>query len=269
MSQVVPVTVALALALLACFGGPSEAPEPVPEAPEPVEAPSTPEPAEQPGHVIGVTSLRKQPTDDKKIDDGSGKQVSNWIATLYRGETVTIFGKNPAGDWHNARLSDGTEGWLKGDRVVAGADTRVVTLYQEGKTFRRPDLLALDTDKTIEPGSLLFVIQEKDQFSEVDYPRSGWSSNTAWTLTSELSEDPAEVEVAKVVAKIRHLRAENSEDAKQLEELARSQFGSSRLISLLDEPEAEGGAAPEGEEVDLEAGDAGDAGDAADPGGAE
>jgi hypothetical protein len=262
MSQVVPVTVAFALGMLACFGGSSESPEPAPVEPEPVAAPTEPEPAERPGHVIGVTSLRKQPNDDKKVDDGSGKQVSNWVATLYRGETVTVFGENPAGDWVNARLSDGAEGWLKADRVVAGAEVKVATLYEEGKTFRRPDLLALDTDKTIEPGSLLFVVQEKDQFSEVDYPRSGWNSNKAWTLTSELVEDPNEVEVAKVVAKIRHLRAENSDDAKQLEELARSQFGSSRLIALLDQPVEEGEAPPEGEEGDLEAGGGGDPGGA-------
>ncbi|MEZ4241085.1 MAG: SH3 domain-containing protein [Myxococcota bacterium] len=258
MTHVVPLALAIAASLIGCFGGGStETPAPAPQPEVAAPAPAPDEPAERNGFVIGVTSLRKEPTDDRKIDDGSGKQVSNWIATLYRGEQVTVFGENDAKDWVHARLPLGDEGWLKADRVVAGPDVRAATLYDEGKTFRRPDLLALDTDKTIEPGSLLFVMQEKDQFAEVDYPRSGWSSNKAWTLTSELIYDPNEVEVAKVVAKVRHLRAEGSEDAKQLEELARSQFASSRLITLLDQPDA----APSGDEgegdgeEDLEAGD--------------
>lgn len=224
-------------------------------APSEVEAaaPAAPEPAEpQAGFVLGVTTLRKIASDDRKMPDPAGgdKQVSNWVATLYRGEEVSILGAE--GEWSNVRASDDSEGWIHTDRMVVGADTKVGTLFDEGKVFARPDLLALEADRTVEAGALVFVVDEKEQFSQVDYPRSGFNSAKAWTLTSGLVFDANEVAAAKLIAKVRHLRSQNDASAKQLEDLARSQFGSSRLIALLDQPiegvegEGEGGVEGDG-----------------------
>lgn len=240
MSHTVLLGFGVLFNLVACLSGSTESggptPSPAPTEAEPAAAQPEPEAAPQAGFVIGVTTLRKIASDERKMDDpaGNGKQVSNWVATLYRGEEVSIVGSE--GEWSNVKASDDSEGWIHTDRMVVGADTKIGTLYDEGKTFARPDLLAMDADKTIEAGSLVFVLDEKEQFSQVDFPRSGFSSAKAWTLTSALVFDPNEVAAAKLIMKVRHLRAQKDASAKQLEELARSQFGSSRLISLLDQP---------------------------------
>lgn len=239
--------VPLFLGLVGCFGGGEPAaPEVVPEE-APAAAAPVPEPAERNVYVIGETLLRKIASDDKKIDDPNGgtTKVSNWVATLYRSEQVTIVDED--GDWTRVRASDGSEGWLKADRLVP-ADHPVATVYEAGKVFQRPDLLTLDTARKIEPGSLVFVLQTRAQFSEIDFPRSGYNSTRAWALTNELVTTPEDVDAAKLVQKVQQLRAKNDPSAAELEALARNQFGTSPLISLLDVPAA---APPEGVPTDV------------------
>lgn len=233
--------------LTGCFGGSEETPEPAGDAPAPAPE-AEPEPAAEPSaaYLVGRTTLRKVSKDDKKVDDPNnpGKQMSNYVTALSRGERVDVLGTEA--DWTHVKLSDGQDGWLHGNRlVVVGPDTQVATLYEDGKVFTRPDLLALEADKKIEPGSLLFVLQTKDQFAEVDYPKSGTSSGKAWTLANALVTDANEVEAAKLIMKVRQMRADNDPGAPQMEELARSQFGTSKLIALLDVAPPE--APPEGE----------------------
>lgn len=231
---------ALIPTLMACIGGDPEVSTPTPS-PEPaaVEPAAEPEPAVTEGYIVGQTALRKAPSDDKKIPDpeNPGKQVSNFISggSFNRGELVTILGED--GEWSNVRASDGKEGWIKTNRMVKGEDLKVGTLYTEGKVFQRPDLLALDSTKKIEAGSLIFLLEEKDQFASVDYPRSGASSTKGWTLKSDLVFEASEIEVAKLIGRIRQLRADNNPEAKMVEELARSQFAGSQLLTLLDTPE--------------------------------
>src|SRR5687768_3431991 len=90
--------------LLACTGGSEvETPAPTDQAvAEPVAAePETP----SEGLVVGKTTLRKAATDEKKIDDGSGKMVSNYVTSLGRGEKVSVLGTD--GDWTEVKVSDG------------------------------------------------------------------------------------------------------------------------------------------------------------------
>ncbi|HHO50276.1 MAG TPA: SH3 domain-containing protein [Deltaproteobacteria bacterium] len=247
--------------LFACQGGepqtpdPTDAPKPTPEAPAP-----EPEPEPTEGYVIGQTSLRKVPSEDKKIDnpDGDGK-VSNWIVTLERGELVSIIGDE--GEWSNVRTSEGKEGWFKTERMVPGTSKPAV-LFEPGKLFKRPDLLALNTDKKLPAGTVIFALRENERFTEVDYPRSAYSSLKGWALTEDLVFDETEVEAAKIIARIMHLREKGDDSADQLEELVRSQFGGSKLLPLLDDAEEPGG---EGDEL----GGDGAEGDGAEGDGAE
>lgn len=207
-------------------GEPAGEPTPAPEAK-----------VEEPALVNGTTVLKKEPSDDRRIEV-NGKKVSNWLATLYRGEEVVVLGKE--GDFTKARTSDETEGWIKSDRLVRAADVELATVAEEAKVWRRPDVVALDANKTIAPGSLLFVLKKKDQFAEVDYPRSEYSSSTAWVMADKLITEANEVSAAKLIMKIRYLREKKDASATQLTEIARSQFGSSQLIGLLDQSAAEG-----------------------------
>jgi SH3-like domain-containing protein len=251
---------ALIPSLMGCLGGEEvvtpPTPAPAPTDVEPVAEEPAPAPTE--GYIVGLTSLRKTPSDDKKIPDPEKpeKQISNYVAgaSFNRGELVTLLGTQD--DWSNVRASDGKEGWIKTNRVVTGPDVKIATLYTEGKIFQRPDLLALDSTKKIEPGSLVFMLEEKDQFASVNY--SG--STTGWTLKNELIFEQSEVEAAKLISKIRQMRADNDAGAAKMEELARSQFAGSQLLTLLDTAPP-GGAPVEGVPTDAAAteGDANDA----------
>jgi SH3-like domain-containing protein len=232
-----PGLFALFSILSGCFGG-GDSSE-TPGTPEPTAAPApAPEPAAATeGYVVGKTTLRKVASDERKIDDPNGgdKQVSNYVTALNRGEKVEVLGND--GDWTHIKASDGSDGWLKTNRLVlADENTQVATLFTDGKVFDRPDLLALATDRKMEPGSLVFVISTKDQFSEVNYPKTSVADVHAWALTSDLVTDPNEVEAAKIIAKVKELRAANDPGAKQMEDLARSQYATSKLLSLLDQP---------------------------------
>src|SRR5687767_1116834 len=63
--------------------------------------------------VSVVTSrggLYKTASKDSKIDDGSGKKVSNWITLLHRGERVEV--AKVEGEWAQVKASDGSSGFI-------------------------------------------------------------------------------------------------------------------------------------------------------------
>lgn len=205
----------------------------------------TPEPEiEEAAYITGTTSLKKIPSDDKRIDDPEGKakkKISNWRETLYRGEEVTLLGKE--NNWAHVRTSADVEGWLNPKNLLRAADVTMATVFDEVKIFRRPDLLALSSGKKITAGNLLFVLKSKEQFAQVNYPSSEYSGANAWVLSEKLSKDDAEIAVAKLIMKIRTLRKKKDPSATELTDLARSQYKDSKLLSLLDEEGAEGEAA--------------------------
>lgn len=200
------------------------------------ETPSPEPQIEEEAFITGTTSLKRIASDEKKIDDPEGKatkKVPNWLATLYRGEQVIITGVE--GDWAKVRTTGEKEGWLEKDGLLRATDVTLATSFDTAKVFKRPDLLALDSNTTVEPGNLLFVLKDREQFTQVNFPRSEWSGSDAWMLSESLVKDSSEVAAAKLIMKIRYLRAKKDESAKPLEELARSQFGSSKLIGLLEQ----------------------------------
>ncbi len=209
------------------------------ETAENVEAVPEPEPEPETfdAHITGLTSLRKKPTKDRKIENEGGKKVSNWLATLYRGETVTVL--EGEGEWSHVKSSGESEGWIEKRLLIPVDEVRIATTLEDIKIFKRPDLLALSGKNTIAAGSLIFVKKDKDQFSEVDYPRSAYAGTNAWVLSAKLNTDVQEVALAKLLSKIRHLQEKNDDDAAPLIEIAKEQYGGAKLIDLLQKSEAE------------------------------
>ncbi|MCK5688343.1 SH3 domain-containing protein, partial [Myxococcota bacterium] len=217
------------------------------DAPEPVEEVKA-EPVA--AYITATASMKKTPSDAKKIADPTGKsekQVSNWITTMRRGEEVTII--EDKDDWAKIQITSEEEGWIKTAALLKKEKVEAMaTVMENAKVFERPEMLAIQKDREIPAGSLLFILKEKDTFSEVNYPASLYRSRATWVMSSELNLEADDVAAAKVIAQILSLRKNDIEKAKTLEELARKQFESSKLIALLDVVEEEGEAKEEAEE---------------------
>ena len=120
---------------------------------------------------------------------------------------------------------------MKKTAILAASDVQVATVLGEVEAFDRPDLLTLNSKKTVRAGTLLFVQKSKGQFSEVNV--NGWTS--AWVLTSKLSHDSNEISVSKMLARARELKAaNNASGAEELLKLARSTSGATKLIGVFE-----------------------------------
>lgn len=164
-------------------------------------APSSPT-----AYVTTVTVLKVEPVDAAKVKKADGKEVSNFRALLYRGEQVTVL--ETKDDWVRARSSDEKDGWLKRASVLEAGGVKEATFLTPEKMFDRPDLLASNAKKKLEPGTFVLAVKEKAPFSEVNY--SG--SQSTWVLTERLATDPKDVAAAKLIEKARYLARNNKKD---------------------------------------------------------
>ena len=177
-------------------------------------------------YVTQLVTVRREPSDAKELGDSKahGKKVANWLATLYRGEQVTV--QALQGPYLQVQLSDGKSGWTRSEGLLTGQGVEMVTLLDRAKTFSRPDLLALLAGKQVEPGSLLLLVRGKDAFSEVNV--SG--SSSVWILSDLIVREPREVEAAKLVQRARVLQDRNASDAAAILDMAKTQFANTRLV---------------------------------------
>jgi uncharacterized protein YgiM (DUF1202 family) len=250
----IAVVATVLVALAAC----SEKAAPEPTAPTPPTAaePSEPaEPAAEPeqAYLTYVTGIRRKPSDAKKVEvEGKTKKVHNWLSTLYRGEEVTVL--EVQGDWARVVASDETEGWVKKTGLLPTEGVSLATLFEKTKTFHRPDLLAQNTSRSIEPATLLFVLKTKNQFTEVNY----YGQGSVWVLSDKLSVDPTEISAAKLLAKVQWLKGRKDPDADKVMELARTHFGETKLVAMANDD----GAVASEEEVAVEEEASGETGEA-------
>lgn len=177
-------------------------------------------------YVTQLVTVRREPSDTKELGDGKlhGKKVPNWLATLYRGEQVTV--QALQGPYLQVQLSDGKSGWTRSEGLLTGQGVEMVTLLDRAKTFSRPDLLALLAGKQVEPGSLLLLMRRKDAFSEVNVG----GSSSVWILSDLIVREPREVEAAKLVQRARVLQDRNASDAAAILDMAKTQFANTRLV---------------------------------------
>lgn len=199
---------------------------------EPAAAAPTPAPAApQPTGIAYVTvaaSARRQPSDQRQIEDAvSHKKSNNVVALLSRGEAVAPLGVE--GNWTQVRMSDGGEVWIANQNIVAGENIAIAVTQNLSKTFDRPDLLALNAAQQLQPGTLVFELRTREQFSEVNI--SGQKS--VWVLTQGLSRAPREIDAAKLWAKANALTEKQDPAAAAIVELLKSQFGDTQLVQQL------------------------------------
>jgi hypothetical protein len=230
-------------ALLACK---AEAPTAPPPAAPGLAAPVTPAPVPAAEgattYVSAVTLLRREPTEARRVPGPAGKEVVNALATLQRGEKVTVAAgevKRAGGaEWVKVRSSDDREGWIKRTSLLEGEGVGEATVLVPADVFDRPDLLAANAGRKLEPGTLLLVVRSRPPFSEVNVS----SGPNAWVLSDRLVTGAAEVSIAKLAEKARWLKRNGkAEEASQILAFARSQFPG---VPLLDAVAVQLGEAP-------------------------
>ncbi|HVP69386.1 MAG TPA: SH3 domain-containing protein [Anaeromyxobacteraceae bacterium] len=225
---------ALLVGALACSREPAKAP-PRPSAPPPPPAGDT--------FLTASASLRREPTEAARVKvEPSRAAQPNALALLQRGERVTSI--EHRGEWTRVRASDGTEGWVRSSLLLPAEGVFEGTVLAQVWAFDRPDLLAVNVRRKVDPGTLLLVVKTKELFSEVDIGQG----QDAWILSDRISTDPKDVMGSKLVEKARALlRGGRLEEARAILDLLRSQVADSALIPVLatelGEVAADGGAA--------------------------
>jgi hypothetical protein len=135
---------------------------------------------------------------------------------------------------------------MKSASLLPASQVQEGTVLAVAWAFDRPDLLAANARRKLDPGTLLFIRKTKDLFTEVD---AGPGAST-WILTDRVTTMPGDVAAAKLVEKARFLRRNaRPDEARELLALLRSRFPESPLVSVLatelGETAADGGT-PEG-----------------------
>lgn len=252
MRRILSCSLACVLVVSCKEKAPEAAPPQAPSAAAPVAAAptpaadTTPRAISQPdkaglGYVTGPASLKRERSEEKHVEDPKGKskkKLSNWLATLNRGEEVRILATEE--EWLRVKASDDTEGWIQKANVILATEARMATTAEDLKTFGRPDLLALNAQKTIPAGSLLFLTKEKDAFGQVNTS----TTQSAWVMADKLLFDDTEVAAAKLIHKVRALEQKADPTTEDVRKLALSQLSGSKLIQLLERPVADAGEAP-------------------------
>ena len=179
--------------------------------------------------VVVLSTLRREPTEQARVKaDGSKAVVANALALLHRGERVSLVERRD--DWSRVRASDGEEGWLKSAALAPVSEVQEGTVLLVAWVFDRPDLLAANARRKLDPGTLLFIRKTKDLFTEVD---AGPGPST-WILTDRVTTQPDDVASAKLVEKARFLlRNDRPQEARELLALLRSRSPDSPLVAVL------------------------------------
>jgi len=229
---------AIAIAIAACGRSPPAA---APAAGPPGSpAPASAAPAGAVAYANSVASLRREASDAARVPGPGGKDVSNLLTSLHRGEKVTLLELKE--DWARVRASDDREGWMKRSAILEGEGITEATVLAPADVFDRPDLLAANARRRIEPGTLVLVVKSRPPFAEVNV--SG--SQSAWVLAERLATGEKDVSVAKLVEKARWLvRNNRKDDALQILALARTHFAGVGLVEALAAELGEVPAAPE------------------------
>lgn len=195
-------------------------------------------------YVTTVVIMRRAATTDRKVasEDDPEKKVSNYLATLHTGEEVEVMDLEE--DWGRIRASDDTEGYVQTKYLLPASESEPLTVLEDAKIFRRPDLLTLNSSRTVEPASLLFKLETKEQFTKV---KNGYRED--WILTEKTVNDGTELEATKLLAKARWMKEKKDDGYEPLMELIESQFGETEVLKLTKAKlaEEEAAAAEEGE----------------------
>lgn len=141
----------------------------------------------------GMVSMRE--SDDPK---------SKWMATLMRGEKVKVLEETEK--VLKVQLSDDSKGWVSKRSVLIGDDVHEVVVTAEKPLYARPDAASL-RKSMIETGTLLFVVEERDGWLNVQLPKT----TRGWLKKDDASEDANELAAARSIFRYELLKDSKKE----------------------------------------------------------
>ena len=185
------------------------------------------------GFILATTSLRREPTTEKRVPKPGGPSdslISNWKATLVRGSEVRLLAAKEA--WHQIEILGGEIGWVQESSLAQANEVKIATLLQETRTFQRPDLTRLAGHR-LPLGTIVFVVREKEQFSLINHPRGLYNSSETWILSNRLTLAKDEVAMARALAKLPGLLAKDQAAAQEIVTLLKDQYPQTTLLPVL------------------------------------
>jgi SH3-like domain-containing protein len=178
--------------------------------------------------VTAPSSLRKEPADPPRAKGPAARPAPAPLALLLRGERVAFL--EARGEWSRVRASDGTEGWLRSAALLPADGVTEATVLGQAWAFDRPDLLAVNVRRKLDPGTLLLVVKSRELFSEVETGQG----IPAWVLSENLTSAPEAVQAAKLVEKARWLaRSGRGDEAREVLAVLRARLPGSPLAGVL------------------------------------
>lgn len=179
-------SILLILGLVSLFGCTGQ------KAPEQAQQAAPPPPTLTALVAYDGIGIRKQPSDDKALK-------GNVFTSVDRGEKVVVLGDTTG--WTRVKLSDDKEGWIKTDMIRTGVE-KMAVMIEPAQVFLRPDISSrgavVDTPYA-QPGTIVWIYKEKDGFYECEFLRN----KKGWVKVSVLSEDPADLEAARLLEQAR------------------------------------------------------------------
>ena len=142
------------------------------------------------------TSSRFIPSHAERVPDPQrNDDMRNWTGGVYRGMPAKVVATQ--GEWKRVVYRTDATGWMLESELVPRTDASEATTLKELKTYAEADFGQPDETLTIPAGTLLFILEEANELSYVNYE----GQKTAWVETALLTKEANELKVAQLIYK--------------------------------------------------------------------
>lgn len=189
-----------------------------------------PEPREATHMLTEDAALRLRPSAAHRTDNPFRKgTVTNGKGFVRRGTEVAVLDKH--GEFSRVVTSRGATGWILTRRLAERGTVTEATVLKPTVAYAAPYSHSRPSAAPLPPGELLLVGEHVEGFVQVKTEAGG----TVWIPHGALVEDPAEVAVSKLMARVRWQRRAGLGPFYSIWNEAMNTPGSASLLPALDE----------------------------------
>ena len=212
-----------ALQLTGCNTQNAQQPKP-PEPPEPGTL-------QEPYVIINNTVMRFAPSEDPvvPVPNAPGRTTTNFIGNITRGHVSTLLERR--GFWSHVVLDDDAEGWILTVDMLPARQVNEATVLEETILYGAPSEKAPPAAR-LAPGDLLFVAEERGDFSKV----YGTTPSPLYVPSKRLSHEANELAMSHMLLRM-HMAQQVNDAAEAVELLdeARLNFPNTQLLDVMAE----------------------------------